>query len=716
MIMSKDHMVEGGMEVFQDFVLQSLRAQTKPSDEPPDFRQIASRFYNLWFKENGTSYYILFKKNIRITNMQFAELISLLRCHIYSTEDVMLKDTLFVSADEFKKFFAELLSDTLIHKKEISNEEILAVTQQYDSIVKRVVVLNPYYGSCTIYLPPPLKLKADKLCAESGYIHSLGHLVYVRNMTKATEEELIGSIQTHIKKYPLPKNPPALFRIYSHEDFTKWDRAIAVDALKEDDISKATYASDLSHGLDDVKIQTRKAFFKTTNIIEVLSALKSKFGSILEIPVPGSFKKTLEAFNEKYKQNPERTFFLVNDAALNPNSIHPDQKKYYICYDQLWFNNDPFYIFDEDKPAWVSHTTIPHSLAAALINITRPWQQTPIRLIDPFGGSGTMLLESLKRSDIVAESGDIEVLSNLVAKDNLAFFRKSVSEVEKLRDGLKKYLSLDALLDALTSTHAEKDHPDFAKAKSEMDSALQSATTATDIGLSNAAKIEQLSYEQRLIFYVLLRTRLRHIAELSERRTAWPAAFMPELFNLVLRLNSHIAFLKLAASKTITDNDVPYAIGDYSKICWLNLDDKQSSREDSIRKIDATQLPKDTYDVIITDPPYGFNTKEEDIKLIELYRKFIWRAVAALRDGGQLVICCPHYSYSGRHVPVFIQPEFVIQQILMAASDHNKVARSELFSLPSELHGLKPPYYWEAPTALQRSILHFRFQTKRHIT
>jgi tRNA G10 N-methylase Trm11 len=483
--------------------------------------------------------------------------------------------------------------------------------------------------------------------------------------------------------------------------------------LDQEEVLKQTYASDLSHGLDEVKIQTRKAYFKRTNIIEVIRTLSSRFDGKLEIPAPGSFKKTLEEFKAKHGQKPERTFFLLNDAGVQSNSAHPNQKKFYVCYDQLWYNDNPFYVFDEDKPAWFSHTTIPHSMAAAMINITRPWQKDKISLIDPFGGSGTMLLEALKHPEISAVSGDVEGLAILVAQDNINFFTKSHEEVLPLRDFLKQYLDHNHVLRALDAAEAADPgvHRDFVAAKKEYDEALKASKmdNNSDLGLERASSVGSLTERQRLVFYLLLRTRMRHSPELQEGRTHWSTAFTHELRNLILRLNSHIDFLQFSNGGSLTPGGVPHAVGDYSKVCWSSFDIARSGQDHSIHIRDATCLESNTYDLIITDPPYGFNTQEADIKLIKLYREFIWAAVDALRDGGQLVICCPHYSYSGRHVPVFIQPEFVKQQVLLAARDHDKAVHAEHHSLPEELDGLRPPYYWEAPTALQRSILHFRF-------
>ena len=48
-------------------------------------------------------------------------------------------------------------------------------------------------------------------------------------------------------------------------------------------------------------------------------------------------------------------------------------KRFLICYKQEFRNENPFHIFDENKPAWVSHTTAPHALTAAMLNIARPF-------------------------------------------------------------------------------------------------------------------------------------------------------------------------------------------------------------------------------------------------------------------------------------------------------------------------------------------------------
>jgi hypothetical protein len=121
---------------------------------------------------------------------------------------------------------------------------------------------------------------------------------------------------------------------------------------------------------------------------------------------------------------------------------------------------------------------------------------------------------------------------------------------------------------------------------------------------------------------------------------------------------------------------------------------------------DALDLPADEYDVIIGDPPYGFNTTNDVRELARLYRRFARVALLALRDGGDLMLCLPERSHSGRYSPAFTHRALVLQQLFVAAGE---VERQLL--VPHDRVGgadgvFESDYYWESHRALRRSILH----------
>jgi hypothetical protein len=83
-----------------------------------------------------------------------------------------------------------MIGDFFLDHRQIWDDEdalsqrISFVSDNYQQLLRNILVLNPYFGSATVYLPPDMNLDVKKICAESGYIHSCGRLIYVRNMTK----------------------------------------------------------------------------------------------------------------------------------------------------------------------------------------------------------------------------------------------------------------------------------------------------------------------------------------------------------------------------------------------------------------------------------------------------------------------------------------------------------------------------------------------------
>jgi hypothetical protein len=115
-------------------------------------------------------------------------------------------------------------------------------------------------------------------------------------------------------------------------------------------------------------------------------------------------------------------------------------------------------------------------------------------------------------------------------------------------------------------------------------------------------------------------------------------------------------------------------------------------------------------DVVITDPPYGFNTNEDNTNLARLYADCIEAMICALRTEGQLVIAVPDWSYTGRHLPEYAKPEFITHQVLVAARKFKREVVQTATQIPSVAGLVRPPYYWEAEKTLRRLILHFRLR------
>jgi len=122
-------------------------------------------------------------------------------------------------------------------------------------------------------------------------------------------------------------------------------------------------------------------------------------------------------------------------------------------------------------------------------------------------------------------------------------------------------------------------------------------------------------------------------------------------------------------------------------------------------KHDARDLEVNSLDLILCDPPYGFNTSENLDILTNLYSEFIEKAILALRPKGQLIICLPAESYTGRELPYCTRSDLVSRQIILKAHEKGRLVYQPAQSYP--LRSLIPPYYWESERALRRIILHF---------
>ncbi|HVV54984.1 MAG TPA: hypothetical protein VHC47_06660, partial [Mucilaginibacter sp.] len=165
------------------------------------------KVFDKWFLEKGKGYYFLFKKNLKVTNLQFAELASLIRLNAQREGDYVGEQLLFLSVKEFNTSFFEILKCFTSDKKKFesvkkdpSKLEGFAhdLSKQFIGLLKNVVVLDAFYGSCAVYLPPGIEIFIDRICSHSGYIHSCGKNIFTRNVSKANKIDFLKSIKNYI--------------------------------------------------------------------------------------------------------------------------------------------------------------------------------------------------------------------------------------------------------------------------------------------------------------------------------------------------------------------------------------------------------------------------------------------------------------------------------------------------------------------------------------
>jgi len=665
-----------------------------------------------WFRKRGSTYFFLFKKNLDVTNLQFAELLALLRSHIKASDGAKIRDLQFISVDDFNRSVTELV-ESFGRDPRDPRARYEKIARLYISLFRRTCIVTNFFGSCAIFLPPAINLDLVRVCGLSGYIHSCGRNVYIRSAYKSTKKEFFSSLDEHLKRFPAV-NRHLFFVPYSHEDFTEYDR---------------DHASDLRHGGDDVKIYIEKYYMGSEPMVAVLKDMRTKFKGRLVIPDPGDYTKMHPKVRTS-DVDQDRTLWFIIDHEIRPSVRNPgerpnftrSEKVYFICYDQMYINNNPFHLFEENKPAWVSHTTIPHTLVGAMLNITMPsWPKSTrgVSVCDPFVGTGTTWLEALKYPLMFFDGGDSNVIAPLLAQDNLYFFCLTSTQLEAIIELLKSLTKLPRRGPGRSRIASSEAQGAYTWAENVFKTLKVNAVA--DSFPFTSAHIRLLTRgrtpEHRLFFYLVLRTFVRHSTAFRRGSEDWEEAYLAELKSLQAQLK-YLADLRKGEPTATGQVEGPtVSQSQYSLGCSLGVRFLRGRRgtpsESPIKVRDARRLPKLKFDIIITDPPYGFNTQGSPEILAHLYSEVIPAMIRSLREEGQLVIALPDWSHTGRQVPFFAHKEFVTQQVLVAAEELGAEVFGAAYMAPSPGSMFKPPFYWEADRALRRAILHFRIRKHR---
>ncbi|HSL82778.1 MAG TPA: hypothetical protein VLF66_08375 [Thermoanaerobaculia bacterium] len=250
----------------------------------------ASRFFKEWYDQPDRAFLFLFTKNLSVTNLQFAELVSLLRTYITDTSTKRRKaQLLFLSTRSIKDTIQDLATEKgSIDKLDYRRARHLA--ELYADLLGRIAVFDAFHGSAALFLPPNLEVDLLRVSALSGYIHSCGRNVLIRSTDKVTEPYLADAIERTLARYP-PRTKLFL-AAYAHEDFTSYDRASS---------------SRLRHGLDEVKLHLEKFYVAGERLPKVLLKLRAMFAERLVIPPPGDYRRAHIAFRSQEEVDANRT-------------------------------------------------------------------------------------------------------------------------------------------------------------------------------------------------------------------------------------------------------------------------------------------------------------------------------------------------------------------------------------------------------------------------
>ncbi|MCI0561320.1 MAG: hypothetical protein MN733_22770, partial [Nitrososphaera sp.] len=354
-------------------------------------------------------------------------------------------------------------------------------------------------------------------------------------------------------------------------------------------------------------------------------------------------------------------------------------------------------------------------------SLNRPWPNNENTVIvDPFAGTGTTWLEALKFPNTTAECSDLSPMVHLLVQDNALFFGWNVADLDNLTARYEKFLdperaeTLDMFLDSEAGPDPYRLAREFLDQLRTTGSADSQTFTLTDEVIS---RLETGTFLQRLVFYTAFRAELRFKGAFERGSRKWVEAFQESAKDLLEQMRSFREWRASAEQVIEEHGSVTIFSGQYSNWCAIGVKRLADARhqletKSEIAICDARAIRDRSCDLVVTGPPYGFNTDDELSRLAALYSEVIHRLVRAVRNEGHLVLCLPETSYTGRALPFCTLRNLVIAQVLSAADDAERAVVLQGKSLPSPARLFRPPYYWVSERALRRVILHFQIRDR----
>jgi len=709
-------------------------------------KRIANNFLKFWFFNNRFnadntglygSFYFLHHKNSSVTDMIFSEIRSLFQYHFRDNLDSKT-NVLFYDTKQIRYICENLISSMVFQEEaysqstyELKTKEIVSsIITAHSDMFMRAVVIDHYFTSTVAHIPPSLNLDIDRVVAESGYIHSAGTLLYIRRMDKAWSDDITERLDEYLKKFTNPEtgefdSKPINFVPYAKEFFDEYEPTISSASTR--------------NGLDGVKLSLAKQHVGSFGMSDFLSWLGERYSDKLIFPVG---KKDYKTERQEQDVNNDETLWILSDYGRdNGGSTRKFQRgddRYLVIYSQRIRNHSQLITFKERKPAWYAPVTVPSTLSAALINISRTGrsESNPPKILDPFCGTGTFLIDAALRYKNAKVVGiDRNPFVHTVVSDNLAFFAGQDNfpvTYEKLLKSLGlsgldiKDYSTDKL--NLKSLMATEFFTNFFKVKSRNVTNIADVTKDIIANDFNDVFFKEyfasLNEDERLSFYILWRALGFNQYALSKSEDGLQLAIISELKKLKLEYLSYSELLKMR-NLGVASN-FKYGQGTYSKASFANpnyindLYDKLTictepqevskflstgdsgiailQCEDSIEAIGEIE---DDFDIIITDPPYGVNTAEGGSeRLFDLFDRMTKTLATKLAPNGELILTLPEFTRNGQQIPFYQTKNFIEPSLkTILAKDGTD------YGAYSTRH-----HYWSSPSVLDRTMSYVRIK------
>jgi len=251
-------------------------------------KTVKDTFFNNWFK--GKIYSFIFKENYGVTNIQYRELLSLIRSNCSIS-----KNLIFMTSEDFRNKINNIIMSEWkeAHIMGVSDDENMIsnfaqdIADKYSESFERIIVIDSYYQSCLVFLPPRIEIDLESICFLSGYIHSCGENIYFRNIDKATSNEFIINLGEHgVNSISKNQNVEGVIVPLTHDK-----------NLKANQVFRLKNIDNLTSTLDTMKLYLGKAHLDDKLLSEFLDDINNSY--IIQITSNPDFSNVDDMLKKK---------------------------------------------------------------------------------------------------------------------------------------------------------------------------------------------------------------------------------------------------------------------------------------------------------------------------------------------------------------------------------------------------------------------------------
>jgi tRNA G10 N-methylase Trm11 len=719
------------------------------------------------------SYFFLLWKNLSVTNISVNELAALLRSHAKNRHTSRSTKIDFVRTDDYKDFLNNLWQSVFVRAswetrdrtvRERIKRAVKSIVAFHSNFFERTIIFDIYYTSVFVFIPRSIKVDVGAVAMQSGYVHSAGIAIYFRNIEKADRE----LFRERMKRF-LGMQPEKKFFItpYASELFGPYEGRSSVSIrngldgvriqLRKHYFERETlpnFLTWLQKNFENLIIPRGVGSYDDDRAYSLQCGADEKV-SIWFVTDSGVKYDPRERIAEKSKD-----LFIITYAQT-----HYNHNQFNVFKERK-----PAWAASTTLPHSLSAAMVNVAKHHVELNAGTKDEKQKIVVLDPFCGTGTTLFDAATRlPDAVVLGLDSSQLMPALVETNAAFFScrdeqvaPILSMVTAVAGYLRKHIDDDTAANAMAETSRDRSLRFKTPRTSEQEFQyclallIRAMNSKEKSGISDAAVVrlsrdgfspefvtlinsKAFDLKTKVMFYALWRSLLMNTFSIrSEARTP-KGIFMIFLEEMLRCEKEHRDLHKLLGRETRHQAGKHFAWsacgGAYSYESRLRPDffsgigRPRALRESALTDKLIGSLKPGTYvcrvgdsvkalakkkpfaDVIISDPPFGFNEFDTEADAVrQLYAEMIPTLIRVLKPWGQLVIALPAFAKNGKQIPFYQTRESVTKQVIATVEAADRRILRNVETVPAEREIFDLPWYWGTASTIERRIIHFLIQ------